>query len=112
MERIMKLFGLAALLFLSVPSFANDWSQATKVAEINTGYTGGFILFRTEKAHHNPKNCDAAFYAVRQGDAEVDQILSVLLAAQKSGGSIQVGVNSSKCDQHGRISVTRIRSLP
>ena len=108
----MKLFSFAFLILISIPSFANDWSQVTKVGQINTGYVQGLILFQTEKAHHNPKNCDSAFYAVRQGDAQLEQILSILLAAQKSGGSIQVGVNSSKCDIGGRISVSRIRSLP
>lgn len=86
--------------------------MVTKVGEINTGYSGGFILFRTVEVHNNPNGCDPDFYAVREGDAEASQILSVLLAAQKSGGNIQVGVNSTKCDNDGRISISRIRSLP
>jgi hypothetical protein len=68
---------------ISHSALSSDWSVVTKVSEINTGYSGGYILFRTVKVHNNPKGCDAAYYAVRQGDAEVSQILSVLLAAQK-----------------------------
>jgi len=99
-------------LLLSPLSWANDWSEPSKVGQINTGYVGGLILFQTEKPHHNPNNCDTAFYAVQESTAQVDQILSVLLAAQKSGGLIQVGVNSEACGHGGRISATRVRSLP
>ncbi|WP_064791912.1 hypothetical protein [Shewanella woodyi] len=108
----INILSFLVLAAMSHSAFSGDWGVVTKVSEINTGYSGGLILFRTVKAHNNPKGCDAAYYAVREGDAEVSQILSVLLAAQKSGGNIRVGVNSTKCDAGGRISVSRIRSLP
>lgn len=66
----------------------------------------------TSDTHVNPKGCVATYYAVRDGDADVSIILSVLLAAQKSESKILVGVNPEACDASGRISVTRIRSLP
>ncbi|CDU08705.1 conserved exported hypothetical protein [Vibrio coralliirubri] len=108
----IKFLLLLVLATASHSAVSDEWSVKTKVNEINTGYFGGLILFKTTESHNNPKGCDVAYYAVREGDADVSQILSVLLAAQKSNGYIRVGVNSSKCDKDGRISVSRIRSLP
>ena len=104
-------FLIFAILF-SHNILANDWSAPTKVTEINAGYKEGILLFKTEAAHVNPKNCVSSFYIVREGDADLQIILSILLAAQRSGSKIQVGANSNKCDQSGnRISVSRVRSL-
>lgn len=111
-QKILIAIGLLLSPLLSPLSWADDWSEPSKVADISAGYITGVVLFATEKPPHNPNNCDANFYAVQESTAQVDQILSVLLAAQKSGGLIQVGVNSKACDHVGRISVTRIRSLP
>lgn len=103
--------GICFSLFAQA-SIAGDWSGPSTVGEINSGYAEGLILFKTIKSHNNPKGCDPAYYAVREGDAAVDVILSMLLAAQRSGSEIRVGVNSTKCDAGGRISVSRIKSLP
>ena len=110
----MKKIPILLIIFLSHNLLANDdWSAPTKITEINAGYKEGFILFRTEATHVNPNNCASDYYyAVREGDADLQIILSILLSAQRSGAKIQVGANSTQCDALGnRISVSRVRSL-
>lgn len=102
---------IVAVLLLPLPAFASDWSVPTKVVEINTGYKSGMIIFRTEQPHLNPSNtCNGAAYATTSAIANIEQILSVLLAAQRSGALVQVGVDSAQCAA-SYIAVTRIRAL-
>ena len=108
----MKLV-LALLVCLSFNVFADiDKSDATTITEIWAGYQEGVLLFKTTEAHVNPHECTSTYYVVRDGDANLQVILSVLLAAQRSGSKVIVGVNTSECDSSGRISVTRVASLP
>ena len=103
---------LSLILLFSASVNASDWSVPTEVGEINTGYKGGMVLFKTSAAHNNPNtSCNADFYSVKSDTAEVAHILSVLLAAQRSGANIQVGVNSSTCSSDGNkyIAVSRVR---
>ncbi|WP_157771174.1 hypothetical protein [Shewanella algae] len=103
---------LFTFMLFSTSAMSNDWSEPTEVYEINTGYKGGMILFKTVSPHYNPNSvCNAALYAVKSDTADVSHILSVLLTAQSSRAKIQVGVDSSTCssDNNKYISVSRIR---
>lgn len=101
--------------FAFVPCLiAGEWSEATKITDITAGYKDQFLLFKTEKAHHNPKSCNSDYYVVSKDDADIEIIFAILLSAQRSGSEIRVGVDSSKCSTSavgGRISVSRVRSL-
>ncbi len=97
---------------MSGGALANDWSGPTNVVDIYAGYKDGTLLFTTSDPHINPNGCFTSYYTVREGDADLSIILSVLLAAQKSGAKIHVGVDADACDASGRISVTRVRSIP
>lgn len=106
----MKKFAVLALLPFA--SWASDWSPATKITEVNTGYKEPMILFKTEAAHANPNSsCNATFYSVRPENANVDQIFSILLAAKMANASIQIGVDPTTCSADGNkyISVSRVR---
>lgn len=103
---------LSLILFFSASAVANDWSIPTELGQINTGYKGGMILFKTTGKHHNPNSsCNAHYYSVKSDTANVNHILSVLLAAQRSGAKIQVGVNSNTCssDANKYIVVSRVK---
>ncbi|CCN33710.1 conserved exported hypothetical protein [Vibrio nigripulchritudo SO65] len=105
---------LFILLLAPLVASAGDWSTATKVNAIYTGYKGGMILFSTVEPHHNPNSaCNSGLYSVKQDTAEVNHILSVLLTAQRSDASIRVGVNSKACSSDGNkyIAVTRVHIL-
>ena len=99
---------------LSANVFADDWSEKTTIKEIVAGYKERIVLFTTTKPHHNPKGCESSYYAITEDDADLNLMLSMLLAAQRSGAEIQIGVDSSKCASishaAGRINVTRIKS--
>ena len=116
-EKTMKSKYLLSLaLLIATTTYANDWSGNTTVKEIISGYKEGIILFKTTQAHHNPANdCSAEYYSVNKNDADLEVVLSVLLAAQRSGSEIQVGVDSTTCGSishaTGRINVTRVKSL-
>jgi len=113
----IKILVIFILGTVSIFAQANNWSEPVKVIDIVAGYKDGFVLFRTEGALHNPNgNCDTSYYSLDPEHADVDKALSILLAAQRSGSKIEVGVEPSECGrsvQHlqNKIKVTRIRSL-
>ena len=109
---------IAGLLFcIASNAYASDWSSPAKVIDIVAGYKGGFVLFKTEGTLHNPNgDCDASYYSLDPEHADVEKALSILLAAQRSGSKVEVGIDPSECGravQHlqNKIKVTRIRSL-
>ncbi|USH03692.1 hypothetical protein K6Q96_06780 [Grimontia kaedaensis] len=109
-------FLFALCILFSSQAFASEWSSSTKVKEVIAGYKEGIILFSTKSPHHNPKNCpNASYYSVSQSEADLEMVLSILLAAQRSDSEIQVGVDATKCGTishaEGRMTVTRIKSL-
>ncbi|WP_370979955.1 hypothetical protein [Agaribacterium sp. ZY112] len=91
------------LLFCLLPCFvyADSWTGKEKVTVIYAGYSG-FILFETTGAIINPASCpDATKYAYEGSEGEINRVLSVLLAAQKSGSLIKVAESSSQCGTGG-----------
>ena len=91
---------LLLLIFSLLPltSIASDWSSATNVNDIYAGYKGGMVLFNTTSTVHSPNpECNNGIYSVEADKADVNHVLSVLLAAQRSGANISVGVSSSLC---------------
>ncbi len=112
----MKYLGALFLLLVSSSVVSAEWSQRVSVSEIITGYKDGFIFFKTTGTIVNPSNCDNAYYSVEQDNADVNSILAVLLAAQKSNSYVKVGVDDNRCGTEGiehlqgKISVSRIIS--
>ncbi|WP_196161756.1 hypothetical protein [Reinekea sp. G2M2-21] len=105
---------------ISVSSFAAEdvWTDKVKIVEIYTGYKEGHILFKTSGTHINPGSCSGFdLYSVEPDNADVQSILSVLLAAKMSGTDVKVAVDGDRCGsagvQHlsGKASVSRIGSF-
>ncbi|WP_018016416.1 hypothetical protein [Teredinibacter turnerae] len=116
----MKFFLGTLLISFSSFSFsaADVWTDKVKIIEIYTGYKEGHILFKTSGAHINPGECSGFdLYSVEPGNADVQAILSVLLAAKMSGTDVKVAVDGNRCGtggvQHlsGKASVSRVGSF-
>lgn len=105
-----------ALVVISMSVSANQWSERVKVTEIIAGYKEGFIFFRTTGQYHNPNNCEN-MYSLDPESANVETAFAILLAAQRSGSEIQVGIDPEACGRSGvnhlagKIKATRVRSF-
>ena len=111
-------YGAALVAFFGATfAVATDWSEEVKVTEVVAGYKDGFILFRTSGTYLNPNNCSGVMYSVDPESANVEHALSILIAAQRSGSEIAVGIDPTSCGRAGvqhlfdKIKVTRIRAL-
>lgn len=94
----MKYLFSSLLFLISASTYADQWSGSVKVKEIYTGYAVGYVLFSTTGTMVNTANCSQAhLYAVQADSADVDKILSTLLALKLANQPLKVAVAGSKC---------------
>ncbi|WP_196159279.1 hypothetical protein [Reinekea sp. G2M2-21] len=107
----LRKLALTSLLITSSFSFAGDWSQLTKLGQINAGYSSDIIIFSADDMH-NPAGCATNHYEVNPSDANVEFALSLLLTAQSRSASVQIAVHPTKCGVSNYPLVTRIKLHP
>lgn len=102
-------------LGVSTVAVPDEWLGDETVLEIYTGYSSGHFLFKTSGYIVNPSLCsDPSLYSVEPDNADVESILSVLLAVKMSGANVKIAVDGDRCGTggvahlSGKISVSRV----
>jgi len=93
-------------LVVSMSSYASHAGQVTQsdlnIVKVMAGYTGGEAYFFVNKDPLNPHQCSLTrgayrILAVDPDRSNVDQVLSILLAAQISGKKVEIQVYNDGC---------------
>ena len=116
----MKYLLVLAMATISPAVFSapDQWTEKVKITEIYTGYKEGHFLFKTSGALINPAECtDANLYSVEPANADVQSILSLLLAAKMAGTDVKIAADGSRCGTStinhlkNKVSVSRVGSF-